>query len=105
MLLSPITPLPQVLLGYRLRRPLQAAALWLAARAAGDGEAWRCGCGLSEAQLALLVRLRKLLTEVDVYDDAGAPVGQHTLGKFRQCYGSLLLRDVRAERYGLRQRC
>jgi hypothetical protein len=94
-----------VLLGSQLRRPLQAAALWLAARCGQDGEAWREGWGLGEQQLALLVRLRKLVTEVDVYDDASAPAAQHTLDKFRVCYGTLLLRDARAEHFGLRQRC
>jgi hypothetical protein len=49
--------------------------------------------------------LRKLLTELDVYDDASAPAVQHTLEKYRRCYGSLVLEDVRAERFGLRQRC
>jgi hypothetical protein len=49
-------------------------------------------------------RLLQVLQELDVYDDATQPPSQHTLAKFRRCYGALLRRDARAERLGLRER-
>lgn len=82
-----------VLLAYGLRRPLQQAALWMAAAAAVDAAAWRAGGGLSEADLELLTRVRKMLRELDVGDDGSEPAVMHTHGKFRRCFGALLTRE------------
>lgn len=118
----PCKPPKQVLLGPGLRRPLQGAALWLAARAAADtdGSCWQgsataaatavsCSSAgattrLCDEDLCTLVRVRKVLAELDVWDDATQPAQQHTLHKFRRCFGALVQRDGRAERYGLRAR-
>jgi len=85
-----------VLLAYGLRRPLQEAALWLAAVAAVDAPAWRAGGGCSEADLELLLRVRKLLTELDVADGQDEEVVQHTHAKFRRCFGALLTKQRRS---------
>uniref|UniRef100_A0A383VFI4 F-box domain-containing protein n=1 Tax=Tetradesmus obliquus TaxID=3088 RepID=A0A383VFI4_TETOB len=82
-----------VLLACGLRRPLQQAALWMAATAAVDAAAWRAGGGLSEADLELLTQVRKMLRELDVGDDGSEPAVMHTHGKFRRCFGALLTRE------------
>jgi hypothetical protein len=78
-----------VLLCHALRRPLQQAALWLAAAAAAGG------ASCSEADLELLVAVRKLLTELDVADGQDEPADQSTHAKFRRCFGALLTRERR----------
>jgi hypothetical protein len=80
-----------------VRRPLQATLAWLAAKAKADE--------LPPARAAALDRAQKMLTELDVYDDATQPAAQHTHEKFRAAFGALLLRDRRQERHGLRERC
>lgn len=86
----------QVLLCYKLRRPLQQAALWLAAAEASEEAAgWRAGCGLTDADADVLTRVRKLLRELDVGDDASEAVGMQTHSKFRRCYGALLNKERR----------
>jgi hypothetical protein len=85
-----------VLLAYGLRRPLQQAALWMGATASVDAAAWRAGGGLSEGDLELLTRVRKLLRELDVGDDASELRLLHTHAKFRRCFGALLTRERRA---------
>ncbi|GBF87701.1 hypothetical protein Rsub_00412 [Raphidocelis subcapitata] len=87
-----------VVLAYGIRRPLQSALSWLAAR---DKE----GFDLQPADAATLERAQRMLTELDAYDDASSPPLQHTHEKFRACFGFLLLRDRAAERLGLRERC
>lgn len=87
-----------VLLAYGVRRPTQSALAWLAARAR-DGDS-----DLPPADASLLDRARKMLTELDVYDDGTQPAPAHTHGKFAAAFGALLLRDRRSERLGLRER-
>ena len=94
----------QVLLAAGLRRPLQQGAIWLSAVAGVDGEAWRSGLGLSEEDLGTLVAARKLVTELDVWDDASQPAIMQTHEKFRSCFGVLVMRDGRVEKFGLRER-
>lgn len=65
----------------------------MAAAAAVDAAAWRAGGGLSEADLELLTRVRKMLRELDVGDDGSEPAVMHTHGKFRRCFGALLTRE------------
>jgi hypothetical protein len=92
-------------LGAGLRRPLQAGLWWLAARARGDDAPGAPSSTAAPGDAALLDRARKMLTEIDVYDDATAPPASHTHAKFRAAFGPLLLRDRAAERLGLRERC
>jgi hypothetical protein len=87
-----------VVLAYGIRRPLQAALCWLAARE-------KEGFDLAPADAATLERAKRMLTELDASDDASAALLQHTHEKFRACFGALLLRGRAAERLGLRERC
>jgi hypothetical protein len=75
---------------------VQEAALWLAAAASADASAWRDGGGCSESDLDLLLRLRKLLTELDVADGQDEEGLQHTHAKFRRGFGALLTKQRRS---------
>lgn len=95
----------QVLLAPCLRRRLQHAALWLGAAAAADGEAWRSGGGLSDADLATLLTLRKMLTQLDVADDGSAPSARRSRQRFRDVFADPLLGgDRRCDRLALAMR-
>lgn len=94
LLLLPISACTALML-LLLFADLQEAALWLAAAASADPSSWRAGGGCSEADLELLLRVRKLLTELDVADGQDEDVEQHTHAKFRRCFGALLTKQRR----------
>lgn len=68
----------------------------MAATASVDGAGWRAGWGLSDGDLELLTRVRKLLRELDVGDDGSEPRCMHTHAKFRRCFGALLTKERRS---------
>jgi hypothetical protein len=81
---------------YIFHQCVQEAALWLAAAASADPSSWRAGGGCSEADLELLISIRKLLTELDVADGQDEDSKQHTHAKFRRCFGALLTKQRRS---------
>jgi hypothetical protein len=84
----------QVLLAFGLRACLQHTADWLAASVAVADEVGWAAMGestLSEGELSTFIRVKKLLQEADVSDDAAQPTWKkNTQAKMRSCYAAVM---------------